>query len=344
MSAPAPDSYISAHAGRAYWQGVDADISGMLVGIPAVSKIDLQGSRAFLAKLGVGRGRAGLRALTRALEGGAGYVFSLALSLSPSPSLPPPLSVFLSVCWMSLCVWLRGSQARPEPGRRRARAVYRSWLASRPAVFAHRHAVHGDIRAHASCVVAFLFRPWATNACTGASIANAPRLSRSIGRVTEGLLLTIADTVDVVEPIAKFTDALSRKEGVRRVYNIGLEDWDVSAGEGTGSGGDGDDEDVRYDLFWNQWCLGHLKDDQLVRYLQRCTARMRDEKSLIVVKENMSTSGRDLYDEVDSSVTRQDEKFRRIFEQAGLRIVRTELQKAMPKELFPVRMYALRPH
>ena len=77
----AADSYISARAGRAYWQGIDADINGMLGGIPAVSKIDLQGSRAFLAKLGVGRGRAGLRALTRALEGGAGYVFLHTLSL-----------------------------------------------------------------------------------------------------------------------------------------------------------------------------------------------------------------------------------------------------------------------
>ncbi|PNY23253.1 Uncharacterized protein TCAP_06795 [Tolypocladium capitatum] len=232
MAAPAPDSYISAHAGRAYWQGIDADVNGMLGGIPAVSKIDLQGSRAFLAKLGIGRGRAGLRTLTRALEGGAG-----------------------------------------------------------------------------------------------------------IGRVTEGLLLTITDTVDVVEPIAKFTDALSRTHGVGRVYNMGLEDWDGSSGESK----DGDDDgSVRYDLFWNQWCLGHLKDDQLVRYLQRCAARMSDEKSLVVVKENMSTSGRDLYDEVDSSVTRQDEKFRQIFQQAGLAIVRTELQKAMPKELFPVRMYALR--
>ncbi|POR37644.1 hypothetical protein TPAR_02157 [Tolypocladium paradoxum] len=241
MTAPAADSYISARAGRAYWQGVEADVNGMLGGMPAVSKMDLQGSRAFLAKLGVGRGRAGLRPLTRALEGGAG-----------------------------------------------------------------------------------------------------------IGRVTEGLLLSIAETVDVVEPIAKFTDALAGKHGVGRVYNIGLEEWDASVGQGVGDaggGGGGGDEDVsrvRYDLFWNQWCLGHLTDDQLVRYLQRCTARMSDEKSLIVVKENMSTSGRDAYDEVDSSVTRQDEKFRQIFEQAGLRIVRTELQRAMPKELFPVRMYALR--
>lgn len=151
---------------------------------------------------------------------------------------------------------------------------------------------------HASCYALLLF------SSAGASIANAPRLSRSIGRVTEGLLLTVADTVDVVEPIAKFTDALAGKHGVGRVYNMGLEEWDASSGGGAADEGDEDGAAVRYDLFWNQWCLGHLKDDQLVRYLQRCTARMADDKSLIVVKENMSTSGRDIYDEVDSSVTR----------------------------------------
>lgn len=40
---------------------------------------------------------------------------------------------------------------------------------------------------------------------------------------------------------------------------------------------------------------------------------------------------------------RQDESFRSLFEAAGFEIVRTELQKALPKGLFPVRMYALRP-
>ncbi|CCF36602.1 hypothetical protein CH063_08135, partial [Colletotrichum higginsianum] len=39
---------------------------------------------------------------------------------------------------------------------------------------------------------------------------------------------------------------------------------------------------------------------------------------------------------------RVDEKFRALFEQAGLRLVKTELQRGFPKELFPVRMYALK--
>ncbi|KAI0887372.1 alpha-N-methyltransferase NTM1 [Annulohypoxylon maeteangense] len=156
-----------------------------------------------------------------------------------------------------------------------------------------------------------------------------------IGRITEGLLLDVAESVDIVEPIAKFTAALEGRAGVGRVYNVGLEDWRPEDG-------------VAYDLVWNQWCLGHLTDLQLVAYLKRCAAALSvgedgKTKGVVVVKENLSTTTVDLFDEMDSSVTRRDETFRRIFEDAGLSIVRTELQNGFPHDLYPVRMYALKP-
>lgn len=54
-----------------YWEGVNADVSGMLGGFPQVSGIDIRGSRMFLAKLGIGS-RTGKRVVASALEGGAG--------------------------------------------------------------------------------------------------------------------------------------------------------------------------------------------------------------------------------------------------------------------------------
>ncbi|ERF71308.1 hypothetical protein EPUS_03462 [Endocarpon pusillum Z07020] len=136
--------------------------------------------------------------------------------------------------------------------------------------------------------------------------------------------------------------------------------WRV--GGRAGDHGDGD----KYDLIWNQWCLGHLTDSQLTAYLRRCVHILQpapdpDSDSTsndngvgegggggwIVVKENMSTdpSGGDIYDELDSSVTRTDDKFRRLFADAGLEVVRSELQTGFPKGLglYPVRMYGLRP-
>ncbi|KAL6699687.1 alpha-N-methyltransferase NTM1 [Trichoderma pleuroticola] len=229
---PTPaDSLISKEDGLKYWEGISADVNGMLGGIPAVQgfhgvlRTDLQGSRTFLAKLGIGN-KNGRHKVINALEGGAG-----------------------------------------------------------------------------------------------------------IGRVTEGLLLPIAEQVDVVEPVAKFTAALQTKPGVRTVFNVGLQDWRPT-------------EDVRYDLIWVQWCAGHLTDKQLVEFLGRCQEVLNPE-GIIVIKENQSTKGYDVFDEEDSSVTREDTKFRSLFEQANLKLVATEPQRGLPEKgtirLLPVRMYALKP-
>ncbi|KAH6620371.1 alpha-N-methyltransferase NTM1 [Boeremia exigua] len=174
-----------------------------------------------------------------------------------------------------------------------------------------------------------------------------------IGRITKGFLLGVGRRVDIVEPVKKFTDELVKelentqaeaageatgKGQVGEVFNLGLQDWVPESGA--------------YNLIWNQWCVGHLTDEQLVTYLERCKAGLvkpgdGDVKadSWIVVKENLSTDirHRDIYDEEDSSVTRSDEKFRKLFKDARLKLVATELQRGMPKELYPVRIYALKP-
>lgn len=100
----------------------------------------------------------------------------------------------------------------------------------------------------------------------------------------------MAEQVDVIEPIAKFTAALQGKSGVRDVFNCGLEDWQPTEG-------------VQYDLVWTQWCVGHLTDEQLVAFLERCKTALTSD-GVIVLKENLCTSGKDLFDDLDSSVTR----------------------------------------
>ena len=153
-----------------------------------------------------------------------------------------------------------------------------------------------------------------------------------IGRVTAGLLSKVCEVVDVVEPVEKFarqveSAEIAGKGRVGEIYVTGLEAWVPT---------------TSYDLIWNQWCLGHLTDTELVEYLKRCKDAV-DQGGWIVVKENMSTNpnGLDLFDELDSSVTRTDTNFRRLFEDSGLRITRTELQAGFPKDLFPVRIYGL---
>ncbi|KAK7937937.1 uncharacterized protein PG986_014805 [Apiospora aurea] len=170
-----------------------------------------------------------------------------------------------------------------------------------------------------------------------------------IGRITKGLLIDISQTVDVVEPIAKFTEELSQTPGIGQIHNMGLEEWPPSS-PSTTTTTDADSPSSpshKYNLIWLQWCLGHLTDTQLVAFLRRCcdvlvSSSASSPAPAIVVKENNATSATDLFDDLDSSVTRTDEKYRALFRKAGLRLVRTELQNGLPKGLYPVRMYALK--
>jgi len=68
------DAQINHEAARNYWRGIDADVNGMLGGFSYISKVDLQGSKNFLAKLGVG-GK-GEKKFGRAVDCGAGSVWS----------------------------------------------------------------------------------------------------------------------------------------------------------------------------------------------------------------------------------------------------------------------------
>lgn len=71
----------------------------------------------------------------------------------------------------------------------------------------------------------------------------------------------------------------------------------------------GSGDQTPYDVIWIQWAAGHLSDDQLVAFLQRCRyalvrpdAQHGRSPGLIVVKEN--NANRTLFDEEDSSISR----------------------------------------
>lgn len=71
---------VNGAAGVEYWQKVSSDINGMLGGFPAVSRIDLQGSRTFLARFGIGTKR-DRKSIGTVLDAGAGYVVSFSFDL-----------------------------------------------------------------------------------------------------------------------------------------------------------------------------------------------------------------------------------------------------------------------
>lgn len=197
-----------------------------------------------------------------------------------------------------------------------------------------------------------------------------------VGRVTSDVLLHLVSDVVLLEPVEPFIDearsrgkasesGLEINDSGYRVLWKGIADRSKSVTFFKGAlqsfdpvapgtpldrvgylpqDGDGDTES-KFDVIWCQWCLGHLKDDDLVQFLQRSKKALRDVRSLIVVKENVCREQNEpatVFDEQDSTFTRSDLAFKNVFRDAGLKIIREKIQHGLPQGLYPVKMYALR--
>lgn len=81
--------------------------------------------------------------------------------------------------------------------------------------------------------------------------------------------------------------------------------------------------------------------EHFVDFFKRCIKGLRPN-GLIGVKEN-NASKEALFDDEDSSVTRRNEELKKLFAEAGLRVIKEDVQKGLPAGLFAVRMYLLKP-
>ena len=66
-------------------------------------------------------------------------------------------------------------------------------------------------------------------------------------------------------------------------------------------------------------------------------------KGLIVLKENLTSSGEVEMDHTDSSVTRPRSLLVELIQQSGARIIKEQVQQRFPDGLYEVRMFALQP-
>lgn len=108
---------------------------------------------------------------------------------------------------------------------------------------------------------------------------------------------------------------------------------------------------VAYDAVWIQWCVGHLQDLDLLRFLQRCKRALlqggqgpgQGRQGCVVVKDNCCTDVAFVLDRDDSSVTRSPAYLKALFRIAGFDLRLEERQRGFPKELLPVYMFAFTP-
>lgn len=161
-------------------------------------------------------------------------------------------------------------------------------------------------------------------------------MGAGIGRITRDLLWKVSDKCDLLEPVKPFVEQMrvelgpvAQKGKLGDIYDIGMQEWTCD-----------EEKKGKYWLVWCQWCVGQLPDRELVEFWRRCGEALM-ENGTMIVKENIAPVD-DIFDETDSSVTRTDKKFRELFIAAGFKLIGSDVQKGLPKELYPVRMYCLK--
>lgn len=128
-----------------------------------------------------------------------------------------------------------------------------------------------------------------------------------IGRISKSLLCPRFDVVDLVEQDAHFVEQakvdLASYKQMDKFICEGLQTWQP--------------DPETYSVVWIQWVSSHLTDERFVEFLQRCKRSLipsatndHTSTSAIVVKENMSNTDGFIFDEEDSSVTRNEAMFK----------------------------------
>ena len=154
-----------------------------------------------------------------------------------------------------------------------------------------------------------------------------------IGRVSRCVLLERFRAVELLEPSRAFLDRARAELPADRVN--ALHEAPLQGFEPPAAG--------RYAVVWVQWVLNYLKDADLTAFLRTCATALAPGGRLIL-KESVSKEDNGFYvDRSDASITRTDSHFRQIFAAAGLHVAACRLQPGMPKGVFRVWMYSLRP-
>lgn len=168
-----------------------------------------------------------------------------------------------------------------------------------------------------------------------------------IGRVTKHLLLPIFETVDMLDQnpdylrkSVAFIGEDSKGGQVGKRIACGMQEFNAHGlvgADGVHSGS----LVARYDLIWIQWCINYLTDEDLVRFLRQCCKCLLPG-GIIGLKDNVVRSGF-LIDKDDSSIMRSDKYLKHLFSKAQIEVIRETKQLDFPRDIFPVRIYALRP-
>uniref|UniRef100_A0A8C7C6D8 N-terminal Xaa-Pro-Lys N-methyltransferase 1 n=1 Tax=Neovison vison TaxID=452646 RepID=A0A8C7C6D8_NEOVI len=151
-----------------------------------------------------------------------------------------------------------------------------------------------------------------------------------IGRVSKHVLLPVFSSVELVDMMESFLLEAQNYlqvngDKVESYHCHSLQDFTPPLG--------------RYDVIWIQWVSGHLTDKDLLAFLSRCRAGLK-ENGVVILKDNVARQGC-LFDLSDSSVTRDMDILWSLIRKSGLVVLGQEKQDGFPEQCVPVWMFAL---
>jgi protein N-terminal methyltransferase len=151
-----------------------------------------------------------------------------------------------------------------------------------------------------------------------------------IGRIAKNLLTKMYTTTDLLEPVEHMLEQAKKELNGLPVGEFILSSMETAKLP-----------PKTYDLIVIQWTAIYLTDDDFVRFFKHCHEALTP-KGYIFFKENCASDDRFLVDKDDSSLTRSDLHYKRLFSQCGVRVVKEAFQEEWPADLFAVKMYALK--
>ncbi|KAL7696852.1 AdoMet dependent proline di-methyltransferase/Methyltransferase domain containing protein [Lotmaria passim] len=151
-----------------------------------------------------------------------------------------------------------------------------------------------------------------------------------IGRIAKNLLTKMYTTTDLLEPVEHMLEQAKKELEGLPVGEFILASMETAKLP-----------PKTYDLIVIQWTAIYLTDDDFVRFFKHCQEALTP-RGYIFFKENCASGDRFLVDKDDSSLTRSDKHYKRLFSRSGVRVVKEAFQEEWPADLFAVKMYALK--
>ncbi|CUG87479.1 methyltransferase, putative [Bodo saltans] len=149
-----------------------------------------------------------------------------------------------------------------------------------------------------------------------------------IGRITKNLLAPLFAKTDLLEPMHHMLVVAQQELDMERVGHL----IEASMEQVTLT--------EKYDIIVIQWTAIYLTDEHFVDFFSKCKSAL-SPGGIIFFKENTSSVNKFMVDKDDSSLTRSDQHYKALFETSGLTLIKEDFQRTWPKDLLPVKMYAL---